>query len=322
VHPNALTRIADSALDRTVIGYSALGYAARHAWWAPDPRPGALIGKTAIVTGAKGGLGKATAIGLARLGAGVRIVVRDARGGRAAAEDIERAVPGAQIVIDECDVSLLSDVRGYVAGIGEPIHILIHNAGVMPSERRETAEGNELMLATHVLGPHLMTRLLIPKLTQGAPSRVIWISSGGMYGQRLRIDDLQYRGSRYRPATGYARTKRMQVVLASEWAEHESEAGITFHSMHPGWADTPGLAAGLPRFRALTRPLLRTPEQGADTVVWLAASEQAPKSAGSSAFWHDRAIRPTHYLPTTRETSADRAELWNACQRMTAAARD
>lgn len=317
MHQQALTRFADTALDRTLIGYSAFGYAVRRAWWAPDPQSDALAGKTAIVTGAKGGLGKATAIGLARLGARVRIVVRDEAGGRAAAADIGRAVPGARVVVDECDVSLLSDVRRYAAEIDEPIHVLIHNAGVMPPERRETAEGNELMLATHVLGPHLMTHLLTPALTAAGAARVIWISSGGMYGQRLRTDDLQYRDSQYSPTTGYARTKRMQVVLASQWAEHLRGTGITVYSMHPGWADTPGIAASLPRFRTLARPLLRSPEQGADTAVWLAASAQAP--AGNGGFWHDRATRPTHYLPTTREAGTDGAELWNACQRMTAA---
>lgn len=315
VHPRTLIQLADTGLDRALIGYSAAGYAVRRSWWPPDPRPGALAGTTAIVTGAGGGLGKATAAGLAALGARVRIIVRDANRGRTAAEDIERKVPAARIVVDECDVSLLSDVRRYVAGIDEPIHTLIHNAGVMPPERRETAEGNELMLATHVLGPHLMTHLLIPALATAAPSRVVWISSGGMYGQPLRVDDPQYRGSAYRPATGYARTKRMQVVLAREWADRERDAGIAVHSMHPGWADTPGVAAALPRFRALTRPLLRSPEQGADTVVWLAASEQA--SAESGRFWHDRTPRPTHYLRSTRESDTDRAALWEACQRLT-----
>ncbi|WP_246508264.1 SDR family NAD(P)-dependent oxidoreductase [Actinocrinis puniceicyclus] len=302
-------------MDRTLLGYSSLGYAARRGFWPPDPPPGALTGKTAIVTGAKGGLGKAAALGLARLGARVRIVVRDAAGGRTAADEIARAVAGAQIVVDECDVSLLSDVRRYATGIDEPIHVLVHNAGVMPPERRETAEGNELMLATHVLGPHLMTALLEPRLAAAAPSRVIWVSSGGMYGQRLRVDDPQYRDSAYQPATGYARTKRMQVVLAGLWAQRLHETSIAVYSMHPGWSDTPGVAASLPRFRALARPVLRTPEQGADTIVWLAASTPAPAGGG---FWHDRAARPQYYLPSTRETAEDRAAFWDACQRATA----
>lgn len=324
MHPNPLTRLSDTAMDRTLIGYGSFGYALRRTWWPPDPPPGALADKTAIITGAKDGLGKAAAIGLARLGAHVRIVVRDTADERArtAAADIERAAPRAQITLDECDISLLSSVRRYAAGIDEPIHVLIHNAGVMPPQRRETAEGNELMLATHVLGPHLMTRLLVPNLTAAAPSRVIWVSSAGMYSQPLRTDDpyLQYRDARYRPATGYARTKRLQVALAREWDERQRAAGITSYSMHPGWVDTPGLAAALPRFQALAAPLLRTPEQGAHTIVWLAASEQPP--AASGRFWHDRTVRPAHYLPTTRRFAthqrAARTALWTACDRMTA----
>lgn len=310
-------RIADTLLDRSLIGYSDIGYALRRAWWPPDPPSGAFDGATAVVTGAKTGLGKATAVGLARLGATVRIVVRGREAGQAAAHEIEREAPGARVVVDECDVSLLASVRDYAVRLDAPVRVLVHNAGTMPPERRETAEGNEVMLATHVLGPHLMTALLRPALAAAQDSSVIWVSSGGMYSQRLRTDDLQYREGPYRPATGYARTKRMQVVLARLWAEHVRENGIAVHSMHPGWADTPGVATSLPRFRTLMRPLLRTPQQGADTIVWLAAGGQGRDPRESGRFWHDRAPRPEHYARSTAESAADRAALWEACQQLT-----
>lgn len=311
----AATRLADTVLDRTLIGYGNVGYLLRRHWWSPDPAPGALAGKTALVTGAKRGIGLATAIGLAQLGAHVRLVIRGRDGGEAAAAEIERAAPGAKLSVDECDVSVLADVRRYAAAVTGPIHVLVHNAGVMPQQRGETAEGNELMFATHVLGPHLLTTLLLPALTEGAASAVIWVSSGGQYGQKLVLDDVQYRHGTYRPAVGYARTKHMQVALARQWAERLRTRGVAVHAVHPGWVDTPGVVTWLPRFRALTRPLLRTPAQGADTSVWLAAAQHAQAETGK--FWHDRIPRPYSYLRSVSDTAAERDELWQICQRLT-----
>jgi NAD(P)-dependent dehydrogenase (short-subunit alcohol dehydrogenase family) len=145
-----------------------------------------------------------------------------------------------------------------------------------------------------VLGPHLLTRRL-------APERVIWVSSGGMYAQKLRVDDLEYRDGEYNGTTAYARTKRMQVVLSELWARERWSA-----SGHPGWVDTPGIAHSLPTFGRVTRPILRTTQQGADTFVWLAAA-----AVPSGRFWHDRRPRPTHYLPFTRESAEDRRTLWD-----------
>lgn len=309
------TSTLDTTLDRALIGYGNVGWIARRRWWPPDPPPQALRGRVAMVTGAKAGIGRAAATGLARLGARVHMVVRGREEGEAVRAGILRAVPGAELVVDECDVSLLASVRSYARTFEGPLHVLVHNAGVMPRERRTTVEGNELTLATHVLGPHLLTGLLRGALAADPPGRVIWMSSGGMYAQRLRVDDLQYVRGAYAAKTAYARTKRMQVVLAEEWALRLAGEGTVVHSMHPGWVDTPGVARWLPVFRALTRPLLRTPEQGADTAVWLAAAEEPLRDSG--AFWHDRRRRPAHYVAWTREAPAERRALWDACRSLT-----
>jgi NAD(P)-dependent dehydrogenase (short-subunit alcohol dehydrogenase family) len=107
----------------------------------------------------------------------------------------------------------------------------------------------------------------------------------------------------------------MQVVLAQEWAQRLRDEGVV-HAMHPGWVDTPGLVEGLATFHRLTRPILRTPEEGADTIVWLAAADEPGRSTGR--FWQDRRPRPTHYLSRTREDAADRAALWALCEELTA----
>jgi NAD(P)-dependent dehydrogenase (short-subunit alcohol dehydrogenase family) len=184
----------------------------------------------------------------------------------------------------------------------------------MPPERTRTDEGFELGFATNVLGPFLLTGLLLESLRRGAPSRIINVSSGGMYTQRLHADDLQLDRRDYDPPAFYAHAKRCQVILTELWAERLQGSAVGVHSMHPGWADTPGVQTSLPRFRKLMRPLLRDSDQAADTIVWLAAAPEPAERSG--LFWHDRAPRPTHRVPWTRESDADRRRLWDECVRL------
>ncbi|WP_370961603.1 SDR family NAD(P)-dependent oxidoreductase [Amycolatopsis sp. cg9] len=303
--------LLDTLLDRTVVaGYSRLGYVLRRrAWAADDPAPDALRGRVALVTGASSGLGEATAAGLARLGAEVVLVVRDLERGERALGRVRALAPAAKVRTARCDVADFASVREFAAG--EPrADVLVHNAGVLPPRREETGAGHEITLATHVLGPLLLTELLRPALRASADARVIWVSSGGMYTQPLAVDDPEYRTGRYRGATAYARTKRMQVELTPVLAERWRADGIAVHSTHPGWADTPGLAASLPSFRRLVGPALRRAAEGADTAVWLAATEPGPPPG---RFWHDRQDRPAHLLPGTRPAAGDAERLLRYC---------
>ena len=110
----------------------------------------------------------------------------------------------------------------------------------------------------------------------------------------------------------YARAKRAQVTLNELWADRLPDRSMVFHAMHPGWADTPGVAASLPTFRRVMGPLLRDPDQGADTLAWLAADDGEPL-ATTGTFWLDRRVRPIHRLPSTKrsDTPERRAELWD-----------
>ena len=132
-----------------------------------------------------------------------------------------------------------------------------------------------------------------------------------MYTQQLDVAALFAGGADpFDGVVQYARTKRAQVVLNGLLAERLSGTGVTFSAMHPGWADTPAVRRSLPRFHALTKGILRTPEEGADTVVWLAAS---PASGGRSGlFWFDREAVGTTPVPGTRETEEERGRLWEA----------
>lgn len=305
----------DRLLDRTLVpGYSALGYRLRKRRWpADDPAADSLVGRHAVVTGAGSGLGEATALGLARLGARVSLVVRDrVRAAPAvarirAALESEGRTPDLGVVL--CDVSDLSDVRRFASELlaaGDAIDVLVHNAGTLPAERTESVDGHELTVATHVLGPVLLTELLRPLLA-GDEARVVLVASGGMYAQALPVDDPEFLDGRYSGTAAYARSKRMQVSLAPLLAERWAADGIAVYAMHPGWADTPGVASSLPLFSKLTKPILRDAEAGADTVVWLAATEPRPVATG---FWHDRVARPEHYRNGTRESDEDRRRFW------------
>ena len=298
-----LGRWLDTALDRSVVGgYPRWGYALRRRLpgWPADPAPGALAGRTALVTGASSGLGIATSAAFARLGAAVHLVVRDtAKGARVAA-----GIDG-DVRVSRCDVSDLDDVRRFTETAGA-VDVLVHNAGVLPSGRTTTPQGHETTLATHVLGPLLMTELLQPL------ERVVFVSSGGMYAQRLPLADPEYTEGTYRGAAAYARTKRIQVallpLLATRWP------ATVVAGTHPGWADTPGIAGSLPGFHRLTRPFLRDPDEGADTTAWVAATRPTP---ASGLFWHDRRPRDPHLVPWTRHDEPTRTAMYEWCLRAT-----
>ena len=292
----------DTILDKSVVGYTALGYR-----WRSHPRiDDDLTGRVAVVTGATSGLGRQTAAELARLGASVVLVGRNPEKTEAVLEQIRSETSNSKLRCEIADLSEMEQVRALAGRIEAPVHILVNNAGVLLAERSETREGFETSFATNLLGHFLLTNLLIDKLE--APARIINVSSGGMYTQRVRVDDLEMKRGRYDGAVAYARAKRGQVILTELWAEALRGRGVVVHSMHPGWADTPGVSGSLPRFYKLTKPLLRTAAQGADTIVWLCASEEAGQSTGQ--FWHDRKPRTTHRFPRTRETAAERQLLW------------
>lgn len=328
----------DALLDRSIVlGYSSLGYRLRRSNWSDAGRLPRLEDRTVVLTGATSGLGRAAAGMLAGLGARLILLVRSIERGEAVAAQLRGDArvrdgrgrgragtapggvpPAGAVSVMECDLSDLTSVRRCASALldgGIPVDVLINNAGVMTAQRTLSADGIELTFATNVAGPFLLTMLLEPALA-AAPvdhhcgGRVIMVSSGGMYGQRIHTDDLEMTHEDFRGVTAYARSKRAQVILTGMWAERWRPSGIGVHAMHPGWADTEGVASSLPRFRQLTRPLLRSPAQGADTIVWLAGSDAG--RLGSGDFWHDRARRPTHLLARTRETPAEREALWSA----------
>ena len=211
-------------------------------------------------------------------------------------------------MVDLADRAAVRDA-GDQLGRLECLDALVNNGGALSAERLETGDGLELTFATHVLAPFILTERAVPALERGDEPRVITVSSGGMYGNPISIKDLQTEKN-YSGTLAYSRAKRAQVDLTGEWALRLAPKGISVHAMHPGWAATPGVSDALPGFEKVIGPLLRSPEEGADTIVWLTSAPAA--EIGTDGFWLDRRRRPEAYLPNTRTTSARVAELWNA----------
>jgi dehydrogenase/reductase SDR family member 12 len=306
----------DAAMDALIVpGFSRIGLAARTALLPEftDGDSARLDGKAVIITGATSGIGYTAAIALARRGAAVHFLARDQGRAERARHGMAAASGAASISYGLADLEDLNSVGAFAQhfrATHDRLDVLIHNAGAIHPEFRTGQTGTELTVAGQVAAPFLLTRLLMPALLAAAPSRVITVSSGGMYSQRLDPATLQLTASRYHGVTAYARAKRAQVALSREWAARFAGTGVAFHAMHPGWVDTPGIAAALPGFRRITRPILRTPEQGADTIVWLATTPH--EQLGTGRFWHDRRPRPEYLLPWTREKDPAAArKLWD-----------
>lgn len=307
--------LLDTVLDKSLLlGYSSIGPALRRRWWPADAAPDSLVGRHVVVTGASGGLGEAAASGIARLGATVHLLGRTESRLVDAVERIRRDQPNADLLPEVCDVSDLDAVRAYAADLLDRVpvlHGIVHNAGVMPPERTESAQGYESTLATHVIGPLLMTELLRPALAASESARVVVVASGGMYSAPLDDtigDDIEYERGRYEGIRAYARTKRIQVTMTELLARRYAGDGITVHSMHPGWADTPGVTDSMPRFAKVVGPVLRTAESGADTIVWLTAADAAARTSGQ--FWCDRLARSAYYLPGQSDDPEARRAVW------------
>ena len=319
--------LVDRLLEASVVGsFSRVGHAVRRRTELWDVRPATGTGRTVLVTGANSGIGHATAVELLARGARVVATTRDEQRGararttlvaaaRALAPGVTAAELDARLVSEVLDLDRLDSVRGLAARweAWGGADVVVHNAGAMYPERTTTVDGLERTWQVHGVAPFLLTLLLVPRLTERDDPRVVWVSSGGMYTERLvvrRVDSPRT----YRPAVAYARAKRAQVELVRELHRRiGASTGIAFHAMHPGWARTPGVASALPTFDRLMRPLLRTPAQGADTIVHLALAERIggpgdPTAGG--AFWSDRRPRRTDRLARTVCDDAERTALW------------
>lgn len=301
-------RFIDTALEATIIpSFTRIGPSVRSRLDQWSPIETHLSGRLMLITGGTSGLGKETARQLVNLGATVHLTSRSAERASEAAAELNGG-PGDGVAVgqqlDTADFDSIRDLAARIELTGEGLDVLIHNAGALTDDRQTNANGIEMTLASHLVGPYALTKLLRPRLNTGA--KVLWMSSGGMYTQGLDVDELEMGEDDYRGAIAYARAKRGQVELVTylgpRWAPD-----VVMHAMHPGWVDTDGVAQGLPGFGKVMGPLLREPADGADTMVWLAAGGADGHEPGQ--FWLDRRPRSTSYLPGTGTDALERERL-------------
>ncbi|QJY50951.1 SDR family oxidoreductase [Pseudonocardia broussonetiae] len=244
-----------------------------------------MIGRTVVVTGATSGIGRATATGLARMGAHVAITGRDRGRVEDAAREI-RAVGGGQVDVFVADMSSQAQVRrlaGEVLGRLGRIDVLVNNVGGFWNTRHVTAGGLERTFALNHLAPFLLTCLLLDRLTQGAPARVVTVASAAQATGRIDFDDLQGRRS-YSGSRAYDQSKLANILFTYELARRLRGSGVTANALHPGMVNTSFGAEDPGRIQRvlvpLLRPLMKSPAQGAATSIHLASAPAAEQTSG------------------------------------------
>lgn len=306
---SACTAKADQWVWPGVAMFSKWGFRRGRKHWQPVSQ--SMHGKHVVLTGATAGLGRVTATALAEAGATLTLVIRKPEMAEPLRNALIEETGNENIRIELADLGLLSEVDALIERLlsrQQPIDVLINNAGALFNEYAKTDEDIERSLALLLLSPWRLTEGLRPLLANHeTPARVVNVVSGGMYTERLSLKRLEMTPDDYNGPRAYARAKRALTVMTEYWAEQWREDNIVVNAMHPGWADTPGVQGALPTFRSITRLILRSPEEGADTIVWLARASEADQVTGK--LFLDREPRTTYLNEKTREKPEDRAQL-------------
>ncbi|MGB7290269.1 MAG: SDR family oxidoreductase [Candidatus Macondimonas sp.] len=270
-----------------------------------------MTGKLCLVTGANSGIGLATATKLARMGAHVVMVCRDAARGEAARDQIRRLTGNQQVDLLQADLADLSQVRGvaedYQARYPR-LDVLIHNAGLMKKRREVSADGHELQLAVHFLAPFLLTHALRDALEAASAARVVSVASMLHRFGKLDFDDL-HAARRYSMWRQYGASKLATIVFTYELARRLENTNITANCLHPGV-----IGSNIESNPRWLRPFLASPETGARTPVYLASSPEMEGVTGRYFI----ACSPRDSSPASRNPAVAR-QLWQVGEELTGA---
>jgi NAD(P)-dependent dehydrogenase (short-subunit alcohol dehydrogenase family) len=298
-------------------------------WSTADIPP--MTGKTAVITGATGGLGYETALALAGAGATVVLTGRNDAKGRGALEQIRIQVPNARISYEELDLAKLASVADFAARFGAAhtsLDLLVNNAGVMAlPKRQETADGFEMQLGTNYLGHYALTARLLPLLRRGSQPRVVNLSSLAHRSGAINFDDLQSRRS-YSPWKAYCQSKLAMLIFAFELQRRSDAAGwgLMSNAAHPGYARTDLIPNG-PGGRGLMwqvskslQPLIsHSAAAGALPTLFAATSPEAKPAGyyGPNWFYELKGPpMPAKVMPQARD-AAVAARLWDVSAALT-----
>jgi retinol dehydrogenase 14 len=278
---------------------------------------GGMEGKVVLITGGTSGIGRAAATALAAMGAEVAVTGRSRQRGEAAVEEIRDTSGNERVSLMLADLAVQTEVRGLAEEFRERydrLDVLVNNAGIIQSKRTETPDGLELTLAVNHLAPFLLTNLLLDLLKESAPSRIITVSSEARRGAQIDFEDLQSE-RRYRAFKVYGMTKLANILFTYELAERLEGTGVVANCLHPGGVNTNfganNRSVGTLLFRAF-KPFMRTPEQGADTIVYLAISPEAGKMTGR--YLTDRKVVASFNEP---HDEATQKRLWEVSEKLT-----
>jgi retinol dehydrogenase-12 len=276
-----------------------------------------MAGRTCMITGATSGIGRAAAHGLARLGAALVLVGRDRERGERTVAEVQRASGNDDVSLLLADLSSQAQIRRLAAEFlasGRPLHVLLNNAGVVNLRREETAEGIETTFAVNHLAYFLLTQLLLPRLKESAPARIVSVSSDAhaQAGGRLDFDDLENRA--YSIMKAYGRSKLANILFTRELARRLEGTGVTANCLHPGFvgsnfARNNGAIAKL--VMTLLKPFARSPEKGAETAVYLCSSPEVEGVSGE--YFVDCQVRSPRDFA---RNDADAHRLWEVSERM------
>lgn len=298
-----LKEMMNKLLDATIFfSFDRSGYR-RHC---PEPLQLVdLTGQRGLVTGASKGIGWAVANKLIGQGMQTILIARET-------SSIKNLLPPEKATLStsfDLDLSLLKKVYAFAQDqVTQPLDVLVHNAGSMPDQLTLTSEGIELCFALQVLAPFILTKTLAEQGKLAKNCRIIFVSSGGMYLKKLDLSDLTYSHTKYNKYSCYANVKRAQVILAKQFASRYPD--YLFSAMHPGWVKTAGVEQAMPTFNKLLNKRLRLPEQGADTILWLATGQKYE----NGQFWFDRKRAPTTFFHCNRSSLEDKQKLWQLCE--------
>jgi len=240
-----------------------------------------MKGRTCLVTGGTSGIGKETALALARMGANVVFTARNEGTGAATRDEIVRASNNSSTDFIECDLSDLTAVRdccNKFKGTHQLLHVLINNAGTWKPHREVSKDGIEMTFAVNHLAHFLMTNLLLDVVRMSAPARIISVSSG-LHGGSINFDDIGFAG-RYRGMAAYRQSKLANILFVKELSRRLSGTGVTANCLMPGFVSTGLFRDSSPISKAFVRVFGSIPEKGAETPIYLASSPEVQGISG------------------------------------------
>ncbi|MGH7821709.1 MAG: SDR family oxidoreductase [Candidatus Binatia bacterium] len=248
-----------------------------------------IRGKTCLITGPTAGIGRETALALAERGANLVLVCRNRARGDETVREIREKTANEQVELMIADLSSQEEIRrlaGAFLATQRPLHVLINNAGVFNLRRSTTVDGIETVFAVNHLAYFLLTMLLLERLKESAPARIVNVASDAHHWGTLDFDDLGGE-RRYRPMKIYGQSKLANIAFTYELARRLEGTGVTVNCLHPGAVGTRlgsnnGWVAGM--LLPLLRPFMRTPEKGAETSIYLASSPEVRGVSGKYFF--------------------------------------